>query len=179
MPEPKEPVIIVDDQDNQVAVMERAEAEKDEKNILRYVYVLLFNHEEQLLLQKRAAQLERFPNYWEVSASGAVWPGEGYVQAAERKLPDELNMKVPLFHEHKSVLPIPGKADRMTAVFVGYARNNELVQPNLEKVDEVRWVTTDEALKGYLLTPSCEFILRWWLEHGKDVMANVKEQSTT
>lgn len=173
----KEPVIVVDEQDNQLAIMERDIAEADNDNIIRYVYVLLFNSENEILLQKRGHKIKRYPDHWELSATGAVWEGEGYVQAAERKLPDELNMVVPLFHEHKSRIAVPGKADRMTAVFIGYVEDNKLVQPNREKVDEVRWVDVQEAESGYLLTPSCEEVLKWWKEHGQDIMEEVKQDT--
>ncbi len=176
MQTPKEPIIIVDDQDNQIAVVDREIAEMEIDNIIRYVMVLLFNDENQILLQRRSEKLVRFPNHWEVSASGAVWPDEGYVDAANRKLPDELNMKVPLFHEYKTTIAIPEKASRMTAVFVGYVPQLKLVQPNQEKVQEVRWVHVDEALKGYLLTPSCLTVLRWFKEHGDAIKENIKSQ---
>lgn len=177
MEEIKEPVIIVDDQDNQIAIVDRKIAEVDETNIIRYVSVLLFNDNGEVLLQRRSDKLERFPRHWEVSASGAVWPDEGYVDAANRKLPDELNMKVPLFHEHKSLISIPEKASRMTAVFVGFVKELTLVQPNEEKVEEARWVHLDEALKGYLLTPSCEQVLSWWREHAQAIQETIKSQS--
>lgn len=173
-----EPVILVDKDDNEIQIRERSQVENDPSLIIRYVYVLLFNDEKQLLLQERASDLTRFPNHWEVSASGAVWKGEGYVDAANRKLPDELNMKVPLFHEHKSIIQIPGKASRMTALFIGYVPTLDLVQPNQEKVKEVRWVDLEEALKGFLLTPSCEETLNWWKEHGEQAMENVKKKLT-
>lgn len=172
----EEPVIVVDDQDNQVEILPRKVAEADESKLIRYVYVLLFNDEGEVLLQRRNPDIERFPNHWEISASGAVWPGEGYVDAANRKLPDELNMRVPLFHEHKNRYHITGKADRFIAVFVGYVSNADLVQPNPEKVSEVRWIKPAEAKAGYLLTPSCEVVLTWWEKHHDHVMKNVKEQ---
>lgn len=175
----KEPIILVDDQDSQLEIVERTSVENDPSKIIRYVYVLLFNDNNELLLQERAETLSRFPRHWEVSASGAVWPTEGYLQAAERKLPDELNMKVPLYHEHKSLVQIPHRASRMIAVFVGYVPELDLVQPNAEKVQQVRWVHPDEALKGYLLTPSCEKILQWWQEHKEQVIENVKSQTTS
>jgi isopentenyl-diphosphate Delta-isomerase len=172
----KEPIILVDEQDTQLEIVERPTVENDASKIIRYVYVLLFNDIGQLLLQERASTLSRFPSHWDVSASGAVWPEEGYQQAADRKLPDELNMKVPLFHEHKSLLSIPAKASRMTALFVGFVPELDLVQPNAEKVADVRWVEPEEALKGYLLTPSCKETLEWWQDHKAEIIENVKSQ---
>lgn len=172
----KDPVIVVDENDDQLEIAPRAEAEADTSKIIRMVYILLYNEEDQILLQERQGTLERFPGHWEVSASGAVREGEGYVQAADRKLMDELGMHVPLFHEHKSVIKVPGKAGRMTAVFIGKVTDLNEVKPNQVKVKGTRWVGIDLALKGFLLTPSCEEVLKWWGEHGEEIKKNVEEQ---
>ena len=169
--EPKlEPVIVVDKDDNQLQISPRAAVESDTGKIIRYVYVLLYNHEGQLLLQRRHADLLRFPNYWEVSAAGAVRPEESYPDAALRLLQDELGVSLPLNHERRSVIFIPEKASRLTAVFIGKVEDIANISPNKVKVSEIRWLHPEEGLKGYLLTASCEDVLEWWRKHADDLM---------
>lgn len=175
----KEPIIVVDKDDNELEILPRKEAEADKSKIIRMVYIFLYNPDEQILLQRRHADLERFPNYWEVSASGAVRPGEGYVQAAERKLQDELGLSTKLFHEHKFLIAIPGQASHMAALFIGEVKDLEAVHPNQVKVSEVRWLRPEEAEKGYLLTPAVEQVLRWWKERGENVMKTISRDSGT
>ena len=170
----QEPVIVVDDQDNEVAILPRLEAEADEAKNIRMVYILLIDDEGQILLQRRHGSLARFPNYWTVSASGAVYPKEGYVQAAERKLFDELGFTIPLFSAHKELLLVPKQASRMTNIFVGKVKDIAVVKHNTSKISELRWVSIEDAEKGYLLTPSCAKVLKWWGEHGADVRKDVE-----
>jgi len=172
----KEPVIVVDKDDNQIEVSPRTESENNPAKIIRFVYVLLFNQEGQILIQRRHADLERFPNYWTASASGAVFPEESYPQAAERKVQDELGVSPKLFHQTRIRLGVPEKADRMTGVFVGYVDDITQISPNEIKVSEVRWVTTEEAEKGYLLAPSFAQLLQWWKQSEEDVKKEVKSQ---
>lgn len=176
MEKDKQMVVVVDELDNQVEVAPRQAAEQDQSKIIRMIYILLFNDDGQILLQRRHGDLERYPNYWEVSASGSVLPEEPYPDAAQRKLKDELGLSVPLFHEHKSVINIPEKADRLTAIFVGKVDDLTAVKPNEQKVKEVRWVHTEEGKQGYLLTPSCEYVLNWWEKHGEEIIKNVEEK---
>lgn len=61
----------------------------------RVVHVLVFNHAQELLLQRIAAGL-RHEGAWGSSAAGFVLAREGYEAAAARKLADELSVMVEL-----------------------------------------------------------------------------------
>lgn len=165
-----DPVILVDKQDLEIGTMDRAQAELKPDAIIRMVYLLLVDKEGRLLLQRRKPDLERYPNYWTVSATGAVHPGEGYVKAAERKLMDELGIAIPVSMVRKEILPLPGRASYMTALFVGRVDDPTSIRPDEKRVQEVRWLRLDEALQGYMLTPTCEQTLRWWQKHGQDFL---------
>lgn len=163
-----EPVILVDKQDNEVGVLDRTAAEAKADAIIRMVYILLFDADGRLLLQRRRKDLPRYPNYWTVSCTGAVHPGEGYVQAAGRKLKEELGLSLDVQMARKDILPLPGRASFMTALFVGKVANLSDVHLDASRVHEVRWLDLDEARQGYLLTPTAEQVLVWWQEHGKE-----------
>lgn len=169
-----EPIIVVDKEDNQIEVLPRKEAEADTTKIIRMVYILLFDDNGEILVQRRHADLDRFPNYWTVSATGAVFPKEDYAQAAARKLNDELGVKVPLFEQHKEILRVPEKAYRMTTIFVGKIQDSSMVKFNTEKVSELRWLKSDEAVKGYLLTPASTTVLKWWGEKGEEIRKEIE-----
>ena len=51
-----------------------SELKKDEYTLL--AYVAIFNKENEMLIQKRQAQLERHPNLWDISAGGHSIAGE-------------------------------------------------------------------------------------------------------
>ena len=175
MEKSEQKVVVVNERDDQLGVFQRDTAEKNMNYIIRVVYILLFNDDNQILIQRRSADSERFPNYWEVSASGTVLPDEGYVEAAKRKLLDELGITLPLRHEHKDVMRRPDVASHLAAIFVGHIQDSSTVKFNTEKISEVRWVTPKEAREGYLVTPSFMQVLDWWEDHGEEVKKNVLE----
>lgn len=172
----REPVIVVDKDDNEQEVLSREQAEADVSKIIRTVVILLFNKEEQILIQRRQADVRRFPNYWTASASGAVRPKESYPDAAERKLQDELGLTVKLFHQRRELLPGLGAASRMAGLFVGRVDDAASVSPNQVKVSEVRWVNVEEAQKGYLIEPSFAPVLAWWQKSGKAMVDDINTQ---
>lgn len=158
----EELVILVDKDDNEIGTAPRGQAEEKPGNIIRMAYILLHTKDGQVLLQRRAGDLKRYPNYWTVSASGAVFPNEGYVQAAHRKLQDELTVRLPLALARKSVVAVPGRASIMMSLFTAAIDDLSAIAANPQKVKEVRLVPVAEAEQGYLLTPTCQDVLGWF-----------------
>jgi len=62
----------------------------------RAVHILIFNDAGEVYLQKRSRKKDRHPLLWDSSAAGHVSAGEGYDEAAERELEEELGINVPL-----------------------------------------------------------------------------------
>jgi len=56
--------------------------------------IWIINPQNELLIQKRSAQKESYPNLWEVSCSGHVNSGESSLDSAIRELSEELGIKV-------------------------------------------------------------------------------------
>lgn len=62
----------------------------------RAVHMLIFNGLGDVFLQKRSRWKDRHPLLWDSSAAGHVNADEGYDEAAERELKEELGIAVPL-----------------------------------------------------------------------------------
>ena len=63
----------------------------------RSTYILVFNSQGDLYVQKRTLTKDVFPGYFDVAAGGVVLPGETYEQGAERELEEEMGIHgVPL-----------------------------------------------------------------------------------
>lgn len=58
------------------------------------VHIWLVNSKNQILLQKRSAEKESYPNMWEVSCSGHISAGDDNLAAAKRELEEELGIEV-------------------------------------------------------------------------------------
>ena len=86
---------MVDAADRVVGQAKRGKVHGD--NLLhRAVHILLFNHKNELFLQKRSRLKDRHPCLWDSSAAGHVDAGETYDEAAARELQEELGVTAPL-----------------------------------------------------------------------------------
>ena len=81
----------------------------------RVVHVLVFNHAREVLLQRIAAGL-RHAGDWGSSAAGFVLAGEGYQQAAGRKLADELGVTATIANVGKTSM-LEGSSIKFIGVY--------------------------------------------------------------
>jgi 8-oxo-dGTP pyrophosphatase MutT (NUDIX family) len=63
----------------------------------RATYILVFNSNGELFVQKRTMTKDVFPGYYDPAAGGVVLAGEGYLEGALRELEEEMGIRsVPL-----------------------------------------------------------------------------------
>ncbi len=97
-----EQVILVDEQDNEVGTLEKLEAHR--KGLLHRAFsILLFNSKGELLLQKRARTKYHSGGLWTNTCCSHPLPGETILQAAHRKLAQEMGIESDLFFSHKFI----------------------------------------------------------------------------
>lgn len=60
----------------------------------RIVRVFVFDEEGKVLLQKRAATVKTFPDYWDQTAGGHIDVGETAAKAAQRETEEEIGITV-------------------------------------------------------------------------------------
>lgn len=88
-------VILVDSQDRPTGKMEKMEVH--EKGLLhRAVTVYVFNSDHQLLLQRRARDKYHCGGLWSNTTCGHPYPQESTQSAAERRLEEEMGLRLPL-----------------------------------------------------------------------------------
>ncbi|GGW45773.1 NUDIX hydrolase [Arenibacter certesii] len=58
------------------------------------VHVWLYTKDGDLLIQKRTATKETFPNAWDVSVAGHVRAGESFLEAAQREVLEEIGLNI-------------------------------------------------------------------------------------
>ena len=89
-------VAIVDEHNNVVGAAPRWEM-RAKRLLHRSTYILVFNSQGELYVQKRTPTKDVFPGYYDPAAGGVVLAGEGYEQGAERELEEEMGIRgVPL-----------------------------------------------------------------------------------
>jgi isopentenyldiphosphate isomerase len=89
-------VAIVDERNNVVGTATRREM-RAKRLPHRSTYILVFNSQGQLYVQKRTQTKDLFPGYYDPAAGGVVLAGESYAECAKRELEEELGIRdVPL-----------------------------------------------------------------------------------
>ena len=58
------------------------------------IHVLIFNSRGELLIQHRAPEIVRWPDYWDVSVGGGAMAGDTSMQAAARETMEELGLAI-------------------------------------------------------------------------------------
>ena len=85
-------VQIVDEDDNEIGAVAR-HIMRRQRLIHRASYILVFNTNQELFVQKRTMSKDMYPGYLDVAAGGVVLAGESYEQSAERELEEELGIR--------------------------------------------------------------------------------------
>ena len=89
-------VAIVDELNNVVGAATRREM-RAKRLPHRSTYILVFNSQGQLYVQKRTLTKDLFPGYYDPAAGGVVLAGESYEECARRELEEEMGIRdVPL-----------------------------------------------------------------------------------
>lgn len=86
-------VQIVDGENRELRMLPRS-VMRQQGLIHRASYILVFNDQGQLFLQKRTESKDLYPSCWDVAAGGVVLGGESYEESAERELAEELGVQV-------------------------------------------------------------------------------------
>jgi isopentenyl-diphosphate delta-isomerase len=95
---------VVDEANSPLAVMPRRRVH-DLALPHRSVFVLLYNRQNKLYLQKRQMDRERHPGCWDLSATGHVLAGEAKLEAGLRELYEELRVEAGKLHK---IFELPG-----------------------------------------------------------------------
>jgi isopentenyl-diphosphate delta-isomerase type 1 len=83
---------VVDDNDKVLKAEERSIVHSSEARH-RAVNILVFNSKGEMLIQKRSAIKDKYPNTYDISAAGHVNFGEEYETAARREMKEELGIE--------------------------------------------------------------------------------------
>jgi isopentenyldiphosphate isomerase len=97
MPAPSATSLIdrVDDNDQPVGVVERREVFRERAGF-RVAHVFVFNDVGRVLLQRVGRSGTRSPMLYGSSVAGYLFAGESYLEAAQRRLREELMLESPL-----------------------------------------------------------------------------------
>ncbi len=160
---------IVDENDNVIGKGERSEIH--EKGLFhRSCHIFLFNSKGELFLQRRSENKDRYPLFWDSSASGHVDAGESYKSCAKRELFEELGVcDVPVvpFAKYKARASTDNEH-----VYLFICRWDGEIKVNEEEIKEGRFFKIDEIKKEIKekrekFSPSFLFLFEEYLKRTK------------
>lgn len=142
----KEFVITVNEQDEPVGVAEKMEAH--EKALLHRAFsVFIFNDQNQVLLQQRALSKYHSGGKWTNSCCGHPRPGENILEAAQRRLNEEMGIVCVLNHQftfmYKAALDNDLTENEIDHVFFGTYRGQPVLHP--EEAMAYTWAEINEV----------------------------------
>ena len=144
-----ERVILVDENDCPIGTEEKLRAHQDGGRLHRAFSVFIYDRDERMLLQKRAAGKYHFAGLWSNACCSHPHPDETTIDAARRRVREELGIDTQIretrsftyhafdpasgLHEHELVHVLTGKYDGE-------------IRPDSDEISDFRWVN-DRQLK--------------------------------
>ncbi len=140
----EEYVILVDEEDNEKGREEKISAHENGGRLHRAFSVFIFNDNGEMLLQKRAGSKYHFGSLWTNACCSHPRPGETIIEAAHRKLKQEMGFDTEL----KEIFTFTYKASfdngltehELDHVVVGTFSKDP--RPNPEEAEDYRWADT-------------------------------------
>lgn len=151
----QENVILVDVLDNAIGVMEKMEAH--EKGMLHRAFsVFIFNNKGEILLQQRALTKYHSAGLWTNTCCSHPRPNENTLDAANRRLMEEMGIKCELKHQSQFIYKtnfdnglIEHEFDH---VYFGTSNNNPVI--NKEEVESYSWVDVKNLIADIKTNPN-------------------------
>ena len=145
----EELVVLVDESNQVLGTMPKADVHGAETPLHRGFSLFLFNQKGELLLQERSHSKKTWPLVWSNSVCGHPALDESNIDAAQRRLSHELGMSATHLEE---VSPYRYKIVRdgvmeneICPILVGFC--DEEPKPNRDEVEAIRWIAWPEFLQ--------------------------------
>lgn len=169
-------VVLVDEQNNQIGTTLKESVHTTNTPLHRGFSLFLFNSKGELLLTKRSAKKKTFPGVWTNTVCGHPGPGESVVDAAKRRLKEELG--IVLFFKRLNPESVQGLTlkefseeviqeaapyryrfadangiveNEICPILVAYA--DAVPQPNPNEIDAWKWIAWEAFLEDIKKNP--------------------------
>jgi len=158
----EEYVILVDENDNPIGKEEKVKCHLPNGKLHRAFTALIFNNEGKLLLTKRSEGKMLWPNVWDGTFASHPRESEAYVEAAERRMPEEIGLGLDLHYRNRFEYHVPykdiGSENEICGTLIGtflkpFGRatleHDNLIYDwkppvNKDEISEIKWINPDE-----------------------------------
>ena len=143
-----EHVVLVDEQNKVLGTTPKAAVHTDQTPLHRAFSLFLFNADKKLLLQQRSRLKKTWPLVWSNSCCGHPALDESNLDAARRRVKDELGMAIDQLEEvapYRYCFTKDGVMENeICPILVGTTRNEPRINP--AEVEATRWVAWQDFL---------------------------------
>lgn len=151
---PEDQVILVDTHDKAIGTMGKLEAH--EKGLLHRAFsVFIFNDKQELLLQRRALSKYHSAGLWTNTCCSHPRPDEDTLDAANRRLKEEMGLSALLEHKLEFIYKTPfdnGLTEHeYDHVFFGTSNTLPIIDP--QEVDSYRYISLQDLKKEISAQP--------------------------
>ncbi|HEX5786729.1 MAG TPA: isopentenyl-diphosphate Delta-isomerase [Woeseiaceae bacterium] len=150
-----EELILVDEHDNEIGHLAKADAHDGSGVLHRAFSVFLFDDTGRLLLQRRASGKRLWPGYWSNTCCSHPRRGESLRVATARRLAEELNIEARLEFVYKFCYRAgygdSGSENELCHVYLGRAPGN--VRPNTNEISGVRYLGAADLEQAFADAP--------------------------
>ena len=150
----EEQVILVNEKDEQIGLMPKMEAH--EKAVLHRAFsVFIFNSNNQLMLQQRAASKYHSPLLWANTCCSHQRNGESNLEAGKRRLQEEMGFVCELEEKISFIYKAPfdnGLTEHeLDHIMVGFYNQNPVI--NKEEVEAYKWMDVEDIKNDIISNP--------------------------
>lgn len=160
--EKREELILVDENDKEIAQAEKMDAHKGDGKLHRAFSVFIFNSKGQMMLQKRAVGKYHSGSLWTNTCCGHPRPGESNESAAKRRLQEEMGFQIELTEKFSFIYHVAldkGLSEHeYLHVFIGNYENAP--NPDPEEVEDWKWVEIEDLKRDIEANP--EKYTKWF-----------------
>ena len=136
-------LVVVDRNDKVLGYKTKTECHQGKGLLHRAFSIFVFNHQRELLLQKRSQKKLLWPGIWSNTCCSHPEKGEVIKKAAEKRLKEELGFSCPLRFLGKLRYEIDdqgrGSENEVTHIFVGQYHGR--VKPDENEVSAIQWIS--------------------------------------
>jgi isopentenyl-diphosphate delta-isomerase type 1 len=145
----------VDENDNILGHMTRAEAHSGTSKIHRAAVAFIFDLENKyVLFQQRTLTKDMCPGYWGDSVGGHVTFGQAYDDAIQRETEEELGLQnIKLKFHSKHLFELRGEREYY-AIYTGHIPLNADIHFDHNEIQQVKWIGIGE-IEWFLLREPC------------------------
>lgn len=145
---------VVDQNDEVISTAVRAEVHQN-KLMHRAVHILVYDHQERVLVQQRGFDKDCSPGLWDTSAGGHVDSGEDYDSAAIREMAEELGVVSDSGLKYLFKLPASAQTGlEFVQVYEAFISAVPVLQAS--ELAAARWVSKPE-LKAWITRDRSQF----------------------